>query len=124
MLFIVLTASALTCFEMYNLSKHTGPKVFKTLLGYSWIPEVTCSIILPVIAMSTGSLTGVLISVVAGFFFTITLEVSKRVIGYRKYKRGEGWIETKGIPLSQFIRELGINTYNKLIGFGRGVVNA
>lgn len=124
MLFIVLTASALTCFELYNISKQAGPKVFKTLLGYSWIPEITCSIILPVIAMTTGSLTAVLISITAGFFFTLTLEVCKRVVGTRKLKKVNGkrqWVETEGQSFASFVRGLGVSMFNKVKKFATDV---
>ena len=124
MLFIVLTASALTCFELYNISRQAGPKVFKTLLGYSWIPEITCSIILPAIAMTTGSLTSILISIVAGFFFTLTLEVCKRIIGTRKLKKVNGkrqWVETEGQSFASFVRGLGTSMFNKVKKFATDV---
>lgn len=122
MLFIIITASALTCFEMFNLFKQVGNKAFKTLLGYAYIPEIICSLILPAIAMTTGSLTAVLISILAGTFFTATLTVCKKVVGTRKYVKNETtgkreWVETNGIPFSQFIRELGFKTFNKTKSF-------
>lgn len=122
MLFIIITASALTCFEMFNLFKQIGNKAFKTLLGYAFIPEIICSLILPAIAMTTGSLTAVLISILAGTFFTATLTICKKVVGTRKYVKNETtgkreWVETNGMPFSQFIRELGFKTFNKTKSF-------
>ena len=122
MLFIVITASALTCFEMFNLFKQVGNKAFKTLLGYAYIPEIICSLILPAIAMTTGSLTAVLISILAGTFFTATLTVCKKVVGTRKYVKNETtgkreWVETNGIPFSQFVRELGFKSFYKAKSF-------
>ena len=122
MLFIVITASALTCFEMFNLFKQIGNKAFKTLLGYAFIPEIICSLILPAIAMTTGSLTAVLISILAGTFFTATLTVCKKVVGTRKYVKNETtgkreWVETNGMPFSQFVRELGFKSFYKAKSF-------
>ena len=122
MLFIVITASALTCFEMFNLFRQVGNKLFKTLLGYAFIPEIICSLILPIIAMTTGSLTAVLISILAGTFFTATLNVCKKVIGTRKYVKNETtgkreWVETNGMPFSQFVRELGFKSFYKAKSF-------
>ena len=122
MLFIIITASALTCFELFNLFRQVGNKLFKTLLGYAYIPEIICSLILPAIAMTTGSLTAVLISILAGTFFTATLTVCKKVVGTRKYVKNETtgkrkWVETNGMPFSQFVRELGFKTFNKTKSF-------
>ena len=122
MLFIIITASALTCFEMFNLFKQVGNKAFKTLLGYAYIPEIICSLILPAIAMTTGSLTAVLISILAGTFFTATLIVCKKVVGTRKYVKNETtgkreWVETNGMPFSQFVRELGFKSFYKAKSF-------
>lgn len=126
MLFIVITASALTCFEMFNLLQQVGNKAFKTLLGYAFIPEIICSLILPAIAMTTGSLTAVLISILAGTFFTATLTVCKKVIGTRKRVKNpitgkKEWKETSGMPFSQYVRELGLSVFNKLKTFGINV---
>lgn len=117
MLFIVLTASALTAFEVLNLLRQIGNKAFKTMLGYAWVVEISCSIILPVIAMATGSLTGVLISIVAGTLITASLEVLKRVVGTRKYKRKQGWVETEGQSFASFVRGLGVSMFNKVKKF-------
>lgn len=122
MLFIIITASALTCFEMFNLFKQIGNKAFKTLLGYAFIPEIICSLILPAVAMTTGSLTAVLISILAGTFFTATLTICKKIVGTRKYVKNETtgkreWVETNGMPFSQFVRELGFKTFNKTKSF-------
>ena len=122
MLFIIITASALTCFEMFNLFKQIGNKAFKTLLGYAFIPEIICSLILPAIAMTTGSLTAVLISILAGTFFTATLTICKKVVGTRKYVKNETtgkreWVETYGMPFSQFVRELGFKSFYKAKSF-------
>ena len=107
---------------MFNLFKQVGNKAFKTLLGYAYIPEIICSLILPAIAMTTGSLTAVLISILAGTFFTATLTVCKKVVGTRKYVKNETtgkreWVETNGIPFSQFVRELGFKSFYKAKSF-------
>lgn len=122
MLFIIITASALTCFELFNLLKQVGNKLFKTLLGYAFIPEIICSLILPAIAMTTGSLTAVLISILAGTFFTITLNVCKKVIGTRKYVKNERtgkreWVETKGISFAEYVRNLSTTITVKTMSF-------
>ena len=122
MLFIIITASALTCFEMFNLFKQVGNKAFKTLLGYAYIPEIICSLILPAIAMTTGSLTAVLISILAGTFFTITLNVCKKVIGTRKYVKNERtgkreWVETEGMSFAEYVRSLGTTITVKTMSF-------
>ena len=121
MLFIVLTASALSAFEVLNLLRQGGSKFFKTLLGYAWTVELTCSIILPAIAMTTGSLAAVLISITAGTLITASLEVLKRVVGTRKYKRKQGWVETQGQSFSSFVRGLGISMFNKVKKFATDV---
>ena len=127
MLFIVITASALTCFEMFNLFKQVGNKAFKTLLGYAFIPEIICSLILPIIAMTTGSLTAVLISILAGTFFTATLNVCKKVVGTRKYVKNETtgkreWVETDGMPFAEYVRTFSTNIVSKTISFTNAVL--
>ena len=121
MLFIVLTASALSAFEVINLLRQGGSKFFKTLLGYTWIVELSCSIILPAIAMTTGSLTSILISIAAGTLITASLEVLKRVVGTRKYKRKQGWVETEGQSFASFVRGFGISIFNKAKKFATDV---
>ena len=121
MLFIVLTASALSAFEVINLLRQGGSKFFKTLLGYTWIVELSCSIILPAIAMTTGSLTSILISIAAGTLITASLEVLKRVVGTRKYKRKQGWVETEGQSFASFVRGFCTSIFNKAKKFATDV---
>lgn len=124
MLFVVVIMSGLTAFEVINLLRQTGDKAFKTFLGYAWIVEIICSLVLPAIAMTTGALTAVLISIVAGTMVTATLEVLKRTVGTRKYKKVNGkrtWVESQGVPFATFTREFGISLFNKVKQFALDV---
>ena len=121
MLFIVVVG-ALGAFEIINLLRQCGNKTFKTLLGYVYIPEIILSIGLPALAALTGTISGVVIAAVAGFMITMTLMVCKKVVGTRKYVKNETtgkreWVETNGMPFSQFVRELGFKTFNKTKSF-------
>ena len=121
MLFIVVVG-ALGCFEIINLLRQAGNKTFKTILGYAFIPEIILSIGLPALAALTGTISGVVIAAVAGFMITMTLMVCKKVVGTRKYVKNETtgkreWVETNGMPFSQFVRELGFKSFYKAKSF-------
>lgn len=114
MLFITIVG-VLGAFEVVNLLR-LNKKLFKTILGYSWIPEIILSIGLPCLAATTGTISGVIIAAVTGFFITLTLEVCKKVVGTRKLKKVNGkrqWVETEGQSFASFVRGLGISTFNK-----------
>lgn len=124
MLFIC-TIGVLGCVEIINLLRQAGNKVFKTILGYAWIPEIIFSILLPVLAAATGTISGVAIAAVTGTLVTITFEVCKRIVGTRKYKKVNGkrqWVETEGVTVAEFVRNLGIATFNKVVSFGKTVI--
>ena len=121
MLFITVIG-ALGAFEVVNLLRVGPDKFFKTVLGYAWIPEIILSIGLPALAATTGTISGVAIAAVSGFMITLTLISCKKIVGYRKYKKNpvtgkREWVETQGMPFSQFVRELGIGTYVKSKSF-------
>ena len=120
MLFITVVG-LLGAFEVVNLLR-VNKTLFKTILGYSWIPEIILSIGLPALMATTGAVSGVVIAAVSGFFITLTLEVCKKVIGTRKYKRKQGWVETQGQSFSSFVRGLGISMFNKVKKFSTDVV--
>ena len=119
MLFITVVG-LLGAFEVVNLLR-VNKTLFKTILGYSWIPEIILSIGLPALMATTGAVSGVVIAAVSGFFITLTLEVCKKVIGTRKYKRKQGWVETQGQSFSSFVRGLGISMFNKVKKFATDV---
>ena len=58
---------------------------------------------------------------VTGFFITLTLEVCKKVVGTRKYKRKQGWVETEGQSFASFVRGFGISIFNKAKKFATDV---
>ena len=121
MLFIIVVG-ALGAFEIVNLLLAGGNKLFKTVLGYAWIPEIILSIGLPALAALTGTISGVVIAAVSGFMITMTLMVCKKVVGTRKYVKNETtgkreWVETNGMPFSQFVRELGFKSFYKAKSF-------
>ena len=121
MLFITVVG-ALSAFEIINLLKQAGNKTFKTILGYVWIPEIILSIGLPALAALTGTISGVVIAAFSGFMITMALMVAKKVVGTRKYVKNETtgkreWVETNGMPFSQFVRELGFKSFYKAKSF-------
>ena len=121
MLFIIVVG-ALSAFEIINLLKQAGNKTFKTILGYVWIPEIILSIGLPALAALTGTISGVVIAAFSGFMITMALMVAKKVVGTRKYVKNETtgkreWVETNGMPFSQFVRELGFKSFYKAKSF-------
>lgn len=114
---VITIGAALTCFELLNLLRQMNNKWFKTFLGYSWILEITASFVLPLMALVTGSITALLISIVGGFMFTVTLEVVKRLCGTRKYVRKQGWVETEGVSLAVFLKGLFRGSKERLSAF-------
>ena len=121
MLFVIVVG-ALGAFEILNLLRQAGNKTFKTILGYVWIPEIILSIGLPALAALTGTISGVVIAAFSGFMITMALMVAKKVVGTRKYVKNETtgkreWVETNGMPFSQFVRELGFKSFYKAKSF-------
>lgn len=122
MLFITVVG-LLGAFEVVNLLR-VSKTLFKTILGYSWIPEIILSIGLPALMALTGTISGVVIAAVSGFFITLTLEASKRIVGTRKLKKVNGkrqWVETEGQSFASFVRGLGISMFNKVKKFATDV---
>ena len=120
MLFIC-TIGLLGCAEIINLLRQAGNKTFKTILGYAWIPEIIFSLVLPVLAAATGTVSGVAIAAVTGTLLTITFEIGKRIVGTRKYEKVNGkrqWVETEGVPVAEFV----IATFNKVVSFSKDLV--
>lgn len=122
MLFITVVG-LLGAFEIVNLLR-INKTLFKTILGYSWIPEIILSIGLPALMALTGTISGVVIAAVSGFFITLTLEASKVIVGTRKLKKIDGkrqWVETEGQNFASFVRGLGISMFNKVKKFATDV---
>ena len=122
MLFITVVG-LLGAFEVVNLLRLNN-KLFKTILGYSWIPEIILSVGLPALAATTGTISGVIIAAITGFFITLTLEVCKKVVGTRKLKKVNGkrqWVETEGQSFASFVRGFGISIFNKVKKFATDV---
>ena len=119
MLFITVVG-LLGAFEVVNLLRLNN-KLFKTILGYSWIPEIILSVGLPALAATTSAISGIIIAAVTGFFITLTLEVCKKVVGTRKYKRKQGWVETEGQSFASFVRGFCTSIFNKAKKFATDV---
>lgn len=122
MLFITVVG-LLGAFEVVNLLR-VNKTLFKTILGYSWIPEIILSIGLPCLAAATGTISGVVIAATTGFFITLTLEVCKRIVGTRKLKKVNGkrqWVETGGQSFASFVRGFGTSMFNKVKQFATDV---
>lgn len=122
MLFIVI-ASCISAFELVNLTMATGTKSLKLLLGYKLVPELIFSLGLPILMLGTGTISGIVIASCTGLFITITLHVLSHTYGYAKYVKDpvtgkRKYTEFDGVPFSQFVRELGIGTFNKVKAFG------
>lgn len=125
----VLVISAISAFELINILWTFSPNVLKTFLGYAVYLEIFFSVLLTMIAASTGAISAVAIASVTGFVITLTLISAKKLLGYRKLKRINGkfqWVEypgtsdsfTIGIALRDLVETIG----KKAIIFSKGFI--
>lgn len=96
MLPIVILSAFFCAFEFLSILGKFSPKWLKRALGYEWIFDLTMSFGLMFWFATTGSILGIIISAVTGFFFSTILYAAKHMIGYQKLERVDGklqWVE-------------------------------
>lgn len=124
MLFISI-ASAISAFELFNIMQKFGNRPLKLMLGYDVYIEIFFSVVLGIVAGSTGAVSAFVIAMVTGFFITIALHIVKHTYGYAKIKRINGkfkYIEYPGTTLAEFVRNGSIKWFNRVKDFSIALV--
>lgn len=97
MLLIIVVSAFFTAFELLSVLGKFSPKWLRRTLGYEWAIDLLMSFGLMFWFATTGSITGIIISAISGFIFSVILYAAKHMIGYAKLERvpGEGfkWVE-------------------------------
>lgn len=86
-MFVVITISAISCFVMFSMVARVHNKMFSIMRGHDVLTDVIYVTAFTGVAVASGTLTGVMISVVTGLFVSITLIASKRYMGYTRFTR-------------------------------------
>ena len=86
MLFIVIGSLATAgsfIFILYSFS----PKVLRTVLGYRVWLDIAMSLGLTLMAIATGTISGLVIGSLSAIVMTISLVAMKKVYGYARFER-------------------------------------
>ena len=93
----LVVCSILTTAELFFIIYSLNPHWLKVALGYSWVLDLTLGVGVSLVMLSTGSVSGLIMSAISGFVLSISLISLKKTIGYRKLKINEDgskvWIE-------------------------------
>jgi hypothetical protein len=132
MMTLIIVTACLTTYELLAILYKFSPKFLKTALGYEvWI-DLFFGGVLTIAAASTGSMIALVISVVSGFFISITLALTKKFLGYRKYEKDivtgkRKWVEYPSEwgaeTVGQGIRLIGCKVFSKLKSTAKGFTN-
>lgn len=94
--FLLVTCSFLTVAEVFFILYSINPHWLKVALGYSWVLDLTLGVGVSIMMLSTGSVSGLVMSAITGFCLSLSLITMKKLIGYRKFKTVNGekkWVE-------------------------------
>lgn len=132
MMTLIIVTACLTTYELLAVLYKFSPKFLKTALGYEvWI-DLFFGGVLTIAAASTGSMVALVISVVSGFFISITLAFTKKFLGYRKYEKDRvtgkrKWVdypsEWNSETVGEGIRLIGSKVLSKLKSTAKGFTN-
>ena len=96
---IIIVASIFTAFEFLSIVGKMSPALLKKVLGYEYVVDIIMSFGLMIYFGLTGSVTGIIVSAVSGFIFSVALYAAKHIVGYMKLERVPGtwfkfrWVE-------------------------------
>lgn len=99
---IIIVASIFTAFEFLSVIGKMSTSLLKKVLGYEYVVDIFMSFGLMIYFGLTGSVTGIIVSAVSGFIFSVALYAAKHIIGYKKLERVPGtwfkfrWVEYPG----------------------------
>lgn len=130
MTLIVITA-CLTTYELLAILYKFSPNFLKSALGYEVWLDIFFGGVVTIAAAMTGSMTALVISVVSGFFISITLACSKKFLGYRRYEKNPAtgkreWVdypaewnaESVGQGIYFVAQKVKVKLFNVFKGFG------
>lgn len=69
----------------------TPKSLLKKILGYDYIVDIIVSVGVGVAMYGTYS--GMMAAAVAGIAISAAMFLAKRIVGFQRYERGEGWVE-------------------------------
>jgi len=96
---IIIVASMFTAFEFLSIIGKMSTSLLKKVLGYEYVVDIIMSFGMMLYFGLTGSVTGIIVSAVSGFIFSVALYAAKHIIGYKKLERVPGtwfkfrWVE-------------------------------
>lgn len=96
---IIIVASMFTAFEFLSVIGKMSTALLKKVLGYEYVVDIIMSFGMMLYFGLTGSITGIIVSAVSGFIFSVALYAAKHIIGYMKLERVPGtwfkfrWVE-------------------------------
>ncbi len=135
---VIVIASLFTAFEFLSILGKMSPNLLKKILGYEYFIDILMSFGLMLYFGLTGSVTGIIVSAVSGFIFSIALYSAKNIIGYQKLQRVKGtWFKFKWISyegnwnaqktggfFAKTLKSIGNFIVNLFSGFKNGAKNA
>ena len=86
--FTLVICSFLTTAEIFFILYSLNPHWLKVALGYSWVLDLTLGVGISLIMLSTGSVSGLIMSAISGAVLSFSLIAMKKLIGYRKLENG------------------------------------
>ena len=86
--FTLVICSFLTTAEIFFILYSLNPHWLKVALGYSWVLDLTLGVGISLIMLSTGSVSGLIMSAISGAVLSLSLITMKKLIGYRKLENG------------------------------------
>ncbi len=86
--FTLVVCSFLTTAEIFFILYSLNPHWLKVALGYSWVLDLTLGVGISLIMLSTGSVSGLIMSAISGAVLSFSLIAMKKLIGYRKFENG------------------------------------
>ena len=87
---IIVVASLFTAFEFLSVIGKMSKSLLKKVLGYEYLIDIIMSFGLMLYFGLVGSVTGMIVSAVSGFIFSIALYSAKHIVGYSKLHRVQG----------------------------------
>ena len=132
MLFIAIGSLATAgsfIFILYSLS----PKLLKTVLGYRVWMDILMSTSLTLMAIATGTISGLVIGSLSAIVMTLSLVAMKKVIGYRKYEKDpvtgiRSWVDYEGTTTATTVggtmRDVATKAFSIVSSFFSGLVGS
>ncbi len=87
---IIVIASLFTAFEFLSVIGKMSKSLLKKVLGYEYLIDIIMSFGLMLYFGLVGSVTGMIVSAVSGFIFSVALYSAKHIVGYSKLHRVQG----------------------------------